>query len=251
MIDAFLRWIYRYSLLLLYKLVAPYKIEGWENLPDRNDGPYLIVANHFSYFEAPLLMALLISENFRAVAALETGGEARIIDSLYRVYDRYLILVNRGRVDRKSLNAGLQALSERKWVFLFPEGGITEEAIRLASMGLPTDQLQEGYRSRIPAVLLPARPGAAMLATRTNAKVLPIAFVGTELIEANLGRWRRTKITMRIGKPLEPMTLPEGVRGRERRAYLDMVGEKIMDAIADLMPEPYRGDYGTNPLEER
>ena len=39
------------------------------------------------------------------------------------------------------------------------------------------------------------------------------------------------------------MTMPEGLRGRERRAYMDQVGDEIMQAIADLIPEENRGPY--------
>lgn len=243
MIDSFLRRFYFYLVLLVYKLLIPYKVEGWENVPDYDDGPYLIVANHFSYFEAPIMGFLLFNPKMRAFASPDTLGEYRLIDSLYRVYNDYIIYVDRGRVDRKALRAGIQTLNDGNWLLIFPEGGITQESIDVAKGGESTVHMQGGYYTREPAVLLPARPGAAMLAAQTNAKILPIVLWGTEDVEENLPRFRRTKITMRIGKALEPMTVPPDLRGRERRAYIDRSSEKIMQAMANLLPEKYRGPY--------
>jgi hypothetical protein len=70
--------------------------------------------------------------------------------------------------------------------------------------------------------------------------VLPVAFTGTEHFLSNLRRWRRSTVRMAIGKPfrLDPASRaadPEELRRDTTR---------IMAAIADLLPESYRGAYG-------
>ena len=244
MFDAFLRWFYINLVRFVYFTLMPTTIIGKENMPDPSEGPFLVVGNHFSYFEPPLIGIHFFNKKIRFFVSPDTLGDYAIIDSLYRVYDDQLIYVNRGAVDRKALHAGLNTLRAGNWLIIFPEGGVTAEAINLATRGASTTHMQGAdFYTRKSGQLLRPRPGTAMLATQTEAKILPIGIWGTEKVEDNLRRWRRTRLTMHIGKPLPPMTMPEGVRGRERRAYMDQVGDEIMQAIADLIPEENRGPY--------
>ena len=247
MIDAFLRWFYRQAAALAFRLVAPYTIEGLENLPDPDDGPYLVIANHFSYFEGPLMGITFLHDKVRFFAAPDTLGEFWLIDSVYHVHRQYLIMIQRGVVDRQALQAGVKTLNEGNWLVIFPEGGITDHSIDIASQGESTTHLRGGYYTREPAELLPARPGTALLATQTEAKILPMAFIGTEHVEGNLRNFRRSRLILRIGKPLPAMTMPEGLRGRERRAHIDRVSDEMMFALADLMPEENKGPYKRDP----
>ena len=95
------------------------------------------------------------------------------------------------------------------------------------------------------AVLRPPRPGAAFLAARTGARLLPMGFDGLIDIFPRLRRGQRAHATVRIGKPFGPFSA-EG-RGRERRRQLNEIGHQIMRHIAELIPAERRGHYSDDP----
>ncbi|MCA9932545.1 MAG: 1-acyl-sn-glycerol-3-phosphate acyltransferase [Ardenticatenaceae bacterium] len=102
----------------------------------------------------------------------------------------------------------------------------------------------EGTRSQTEA-LIPAKSGAAFLAAKTNAPIIPVALYGTEdrAVKTNLRRLKRSKVVMRAGKPF---TLPPLDR-KNRDAYLEAQTDEIMCRIAAMLPEQYRGVYADHP----
>ena len=80
--------------------------------------------------------------------------------------------------------------------------------------------------------------GAAYLAARADVPIVPVGITGTEQIKRNLLRLRRTDVRIVIGKPFR---LPNSgrVRGQKLHEYTDL----IMQRIAELLPEEYRGVY--------
>ena len=242
MVDALIRQIYFLVARLFFLIFTRTKVIGLENVPKPGSEPLIIISNHFSYYEVPLLATRLPKmPTFLSAAEL---AEGKIIGLGMRVFRDRVIPVQRGVVDRRALQEAITQLLNNCWVAIFPEGGITREAITVAVNGVSTNNLPEG-NSRLDAQLYPARPGVAFLATTTQARILPISFQGTEKIEGNLKRknYRRTPVTMRIGRPFGPLSLPEGLRGREKRAYMNRLGDEMMRAIAQLLPEGYRGVY--------
>ena len=94
-------------------------------------------------------------------------------------------------------------------------------------------------------ILRSPRPGSAFLAARTRARILPVGLDGLTEVFRALKRFRRATITIRIGKPIGPFGSSE--RGRAGRGDLDEVGDQIMGAISELIPEARRGAYSTDP----
>jgi 1-acyl-sn-glycerol-3-phosphate acyltransferase len=94
-------------------------------------------------------------------------------------------------------------------------------------------------------VLRPARPGAAFLAARTGATLLPMGFDGLTEIFPRLRQGRRAQATVRIGEPFGPFSVSG--RGRKRRRQLDEIGHEIMRHIAELIPPEKRGFYSDDP----
>ena len=94
-------------------------------------------------------------------------------------------------------------------------------------------------------VLRPPRPGSAFLATRTQARVLPVGLDGLPEIFSSLKRFRRATLTIRIGKPIGPFEA--SARGRAGRSELDAVGDIILRAIAELIPRNVHGVYSEDP----
>jgi 1-acyl-sn-glycerol-3-phosphate acyltransferase len=71
--------------------------------------------------------------------------------------------------------------------------------------------------------------------------VIPVAITGTEdkVILANVKRFRKSKVTLTVGKPFTLPPLPKENREVALQGYTD----EIMCQIAAILPERYRGVY--------
>ena len=214
-------------------------ILGEENLPDPGSG-LLIVSNHFSIFEIPLLYTKL-PYNPSFFATFELLNNPVFGPGIKAHRDR-LIFINRSVVDRKSLKEGVNRLKSDDWLVIFPEGAITRNVVDTAARGEPTADLPFDLTRPEPVELFPARSGSAWMAVQAKVPVIPIAFEGTENIINGLKKISRTEVKMHIGKPMEPFEIPAGVRGQEKKTLLDQFGHKMMQGVADLLPPKYRGD---------
>lgn len=234
------RLFYFIAARLLFLFFTRLNVEGKENIPGAEEGPFILVANHFSLFEVPL-MAVLLPQ-----VPIYFGAAELLSDPIVKYgqmgFKDEIIFVKRGQIDRQSLKLALQVLKNKRWLAIFPEGGITETSIAMGAGGEPTDQLA-GHNSRASGELLTARPGAAMLAVQSKARILPMAFIGTEKIEAGFKKWGRVPVTVRIGRPFGPLEIPPEIRGRERRQQIDVFGHQMMEAVARLFPAEQRGPY--------
>ena len=194
------------GLRLLVALAVRAHVRGREHVP--RTGPLLLVSNHLSWADPPLLVAtsprLL---NFLAKAEL---WEHPVLAFLGRHHGE--LRVRRGEADRQAIRDA-EALLER--------GGF---------LGI----MPEGTRSKTGG-LIPGQPGAAYLAIRCNVPVLPAAVWGTEAIQKPADLLRRPRVEVVFGKPF---TLDPGLRKN-----LAAATEQIMRAIAALLPERYRGVY--------
>ena len=220
-----IRLLYRALIVTFYKLFIPVKIIGRENMPSPDAGPLIIIANHFSIFDVPLMGYWLPAfPTFFASAELwENGWLAPGLNAM----SADLIKLKRGVVDRDSLKKGLDCLANGGWLMLFPEGGVTPESIALSAGGSSTADQSFGL-VRAEPVLLPPRPGAALLATHSGAQVLPIGIHNSHLVLQNLRRLRRTPVEIHIGRPAGPFKLDPSLGGAAKREKLDEIGEELM-----------------------
>jgi 1-acyl-sn-glycerol-3-phosphate acyltransferase len=124
-------------------------------------------------------------------------------------------------------------------------GGSDVDAYRAAKAVLDASGVvvifPEGTRSP-DGVLQEARPGVALLATRTGVPVLPVGVSNTDML---LGRGKRlprlgTPVTLRVG---EPFTLALAA-SLPRRVALTAANDEIMRRIAALLDERHRGRHG-------
>lgn len=235
--------IVRSLLMLLGRLLSRliYKIEvtGWENLPPKDIGSLLVISNHFSWFEPFILGIYLRDYNIRFYAAAEVKAKPFMRPVIF-AYDP--ILVRRGQVDRNALREAIDTLENGQSVAIFPEGGIDPNLRDRVNRGEPIHAVR-GHVVRESGQLIDARPGAAYLAVRTGAPIMPVAFLGTEHTLTNLRRLRRTPVSMIIGPIFGPVSLNGTPRGTERRQQLDAHLEKMMFNLAALVPPANRGPY--------
>lgn len=185
-------------------------VKGMENFPKH--GPALIVINHLGDADVVLLGAS-IPTTIDGMGKIELNDDSRV-GPIFRAYG--VIWVHRGRPDRRALRAALDALAQGRMVGLAPEG-------RQSVIG----GLEEGNE------------GAAFLAMKSGAPIVPIAMTGTENenIYGHLKRWRRARVTLTVGKPF---LLREQA---DRQEMLREGTRQIMESLANLLPESYRGNY--------
>ena len=201
---------------LAFGVLADMHVIGQENLPQK--GPLLVVANHFSFAD-PAAMVRTVPWPIEFVGGFQMPNAPPIVTWIPKMWGYYPVY--RGTSSRDALRAAEAVLAQGGVMGIFPEAG------------------------NWATVLRPARPGAAFLAVRTGAPILPMGFTGLNDIFPSIRRGRRARVTVRIGKPFGPFKATG--RGRERRQHLDEIGHRIMERIAELIPPEERGHYSDDP----
>lgn len=125
--------------------------------------------------------------------------------------------VRRGRLDRVALRQALAELQNGGVLGMFPEGKRS-----------PNAQLQS------------PQPGASLLAARSGVLLLPVAISGSEQVKGIGFVLHRPRITVTIGRPF----LLPSAGAKRTRSSLAQHSDSIMEHIAELLPESYRGAYG-------
>ena len=210
MITPIVRPICTAAQRLTLRLFADLEVSGEENLP--TTGPLIIVANHQSNIDPPLLAAVLKRHTwFLAKAGIFWGPIVRWFLGSWGAFP-----LNRTEGDVRALRWILRKLESGGAVVLFPEG------------------------TRNPGAMRRARPGVVQLAMRTQTPLLPVGITGTEHLNNVTRVFNPTvKLRVRIG---EPFTLP-APEGKPTDEELGSLTDLVMGHIADLLPESHRGVY--------
>lgn len=140
------------------------RCEGMEHVP--RSGPLIVICNHQSGFDPPVVAAILPRPVYFMTKAelFRFRPFAAVIEALH-AYP-----VKRGRPDRGAIRKSLELLHAGQTLLIFPEGHRTE-----------TGALQ------------PARSGVVFLAKRTGAPIVPVGIVGRYGF--------RRRIRYYVGKP--------------------------------------------------
>jgi len=135
----------------------------------------------------------------------------------------------------------------RAWETLTIEQGTPNfEALQASEAILAQDGVlviyPEGHVHSGP--LNPALPGAAFMALRTGAPILPIGTISDndwKLFKTITEKNRRLKIFTKIGKVFGPIKSENP--NRPTRNEIRSAGDLIMRQIAALLPKAYRGEF--------
>jgi 1-acyl-sn-glycerol-3-phosphate acyltransferase len=212
----FIRWLLRAGIRLLFPLVCKVEIIGRENMPAK--GPLLVVGNHFNFLD---VVAWIHASDcpLEFIGGAANPNAPKSLSWLGKAWG--VLPVYRGSVSRGALLGSQQVLKQDGILGIYPEGGSWA------------------------AVLRPARPGAAFLATCCNAPILPVGCDGLVDVFPMLVKGRRAKVTIRFGELFGPFYISE--RGVNDRQKLDEIGHVIMRKIAELIPPERRGYYSDDP----
>lgn len=213
------RLVLRWLIKLLVALTMRVNSRGLENFPKQ--GPAIIAFNHLGDSDAVLMAATLPFMAMEGIGKIELYDHW-LVGPLFRAYG--IIWVHRGRPDIRAIRAALKGLSEGRMISLAPEGRQTV-----------TGGLEEGEQ------------GAAFLALKSGAPIVPIALTGLENknVFGYLKRWRRAPVSLTVGKPFFLQPDPQG----DRQQTIREGTRQIMEALAQLLPEAYRGYYSSTVSE--
>ena len=191
------------------RLMADIEVRHMDRCP--RSGPVILASNHLSYYDIPLIGAWTPRTTlFFSKSEIKRWPVIGWIATTYGT-----IFVRRGESDRQAVRDTLAALGNGQLVGVFPEG------TRSHGRGM-----------------IRALPGIALLAQRSGATIWPVAVTGSERI----GKVLRPKVTLAGGEPFDPVALARELHG-EKPTH-EQVADGIMQRIAALLPESYRGVYG-------
>lgn len=194
---------------LLLRIVGGGRVEGLEHVP--RQGPFIMVVNHRSLADPPIL-GWAVGHQVGRIVHFMAKEEMQRWPIIGWLADRSgVFFVRRGEGDRSAQRAALRLLAEGRPIAIFPEG----------------------TRSR-DGKLGPAKSGAALLAIRSGAPLLPVGISGTERLFPGHSRVpHRTRVVVRIGPTV---TLAHQSTGRIPRELLAEGTDRIMREIATLLP---------------
>ncbi len=183
-----------------FKIFYRIKINGRENIPP-TDERFIICSNHKSNLDPPLIgLAMPFQVGFMAKEELFSF---KPFGALIRKLGAFPI--RRGRSDFGALRGAIHMAEGGKHIVIFPEGGRSHN-----------NRLRKG------------KMGAAMVAVKARANILPIGIDGSYK--------PFTKLTVNIGKPIE---LSEYFDAKTTSAKLQEVTDKlVMTRISELSKLP-------------
>ena len=198
---------------ICFTAFARWEVHGKEAMPPM--GPLIVVCNHLSNADPPILSASLPRQlYFLGKRSLFSNPISSAFLTAVGVHP-----LNRDGQDLEALRWNIELLKKDKPIVLFPEGA--------RSQG-------EGMRK--------GHPGVAYIAVKTQAPILPVGITGTENIRGYLRMpFPLCRMTVTIG---DPFSLPL-LEGRITKPILQQMTDMIMYRVASLLPPGYRGHYGS------
>jgi 1-acyl-sn-glycerol-3-phosphate acyltransferase len=209
----FNRIVMRPAFRALFHVLGKVELYGMDKIPDHSR--YMIVFNHVSMVEIPLIVAFW-PRSVEVIGA-DVVWERRGVHIIAKLWSA--VRVHRTEFDREVFNQVSRVFEADRTLMISPEG----------------------TRSHTPG-LARGKPGVAYIIDNADIEIVPVGVVGNTMEFLSKGlRGERPPIQMYVG---EPFRLPplEG-KGAERRALRQYNTDYIMAKVAALLPESYRGVY--------
>ena len=167
------------------------KVYGAENIP--KDGPILITANHKHVMDQ---CSIIVSTK----RVIHYMAKKEYFDGKLAWFFTMAgcISVNRSIHDDVAKEAALDVLKDGGAIGLFPEG----------------------TRNKTDAFMLPFKFGAVSMAQKTDAYLVPVGISGDY-------KFRSKNLTIRIGKPIDPMDDLDEANKKLRTTMLELYKENV------------------------
>jgi 1-acyl-sn-glycerol-3-phosphate acyltransferase len=228
-------WLFKYILLgPLLSLLGRPKVEGMEYLP--TSGPAILASNHLAVMDSfylPLVVRRRIT--FLAKAEYFTGTGLKGWFNRWFFTAAGQVPIDRTDADaaQAALSTAEQVLGQGKLLGMYPEGTRS-----------PDGRLYKG------------KTGLARLALQTGVPVIPVAMVGTNVVNPPGSTMLRFgRVTVKFGKPMD-FSRFEGMAGNRfiERAVTDEViyelmglsGQEYVDIYAASIKEHSNGAQSTS-----
>lgn len=202
-------WLFKYVFMgPLLTLVGRQKVEGLEHIP--TTGPAILASNHLAVadsFYLPLVVRRRITFLAKSEYFTGKGLKGRFIAWFYTVAGQ--VPIDRTDADsaQGALDTAVRILDQGKLLGMYPEGTRS-----------PDGRLYKG------------KTGLARLALQTGVPVIPVAMIGTDVVNPPGSKmWRFGRVTVRIGKPMD-FSRFDGLAGNRfiERAVIDEVVYELM-----------------------
>ncbi len=202
-------WAATYALRFVLWVVGRWSATGRENMPA--EGGVIVVSNHLSNADPPILSAGIARRRVRFMAKVELFKYP--FGAIPRLYGAFP--VRRFEADMGALLSAERILKHGGVLGMFPEGTRS----RSGFLGKP-------------------HPGTALIALRAGATVVPCAIVGTEQLRKPLNLLCKPRISVTVGAPIRV----EAVR-RPTEEQVTELTERIFSEIKALLPAKYLAAY--------
>jgi 1-acyl-sn-glycerol-3-phosphate acyltransferase len=203
-------WLFKYVLLgPLLSLIGRPKVEGLQHIP--SSGPAILASNHLAVMDSfylPLVVRRRIT--FLAKAEYFTGTGLKGWFNRWFFNAAGQVPIDRTDADaaQAALHTAQRLLGEGKLLGMYPEGTRS-----------PDGRLYKG------------KTGLARLALETGVPVIPVAMIGTDVVNPpGTTMLRFGRVTVRFGKPMD-FSRFEGLEGNRfiERAVIDEVIYELME----------------------
>jgi 1-acyl-sn-glycerol-3-phosphate acyltransferase len=202
-------WIFKYILLgpLLAILGRP-KVEGLEYVPQ--SGPVILASNHLAVMDSfylPLVVRRRITFLAKSEYFTGTGLKGWLSRWFFTAVGQVPIDRSNADAAQAALDTAERVLGEGKLLGMYPEGTRS-----------PDGRLYKG------------KTGMARLALHTGVPVIPVAMIGTNVVNPpGTTMLRFGRVTVRFGKPMD-FSRFEGLAGNRfiERAVIDEVIYELM-----------------------
>lgn len=223
-------WLFKYVFMgPLLSLLGRPKVEGLEHVP--SSGPAILASNHLAVadsFYLPLVVRRRITFLAKQEYFTGTGLKGWFTRWFYTVAGQ--VPIDRTDADsaQSALNTAARILAQEKLLGMYPEGTRS-----------PDGRLYKG------------KTGLARLALETGVPVIPVAMIGTDVVNPPGSKmWRFGRVQVRFGKPMD-FSRFEGLAGNRfiERAVIDEVmyelmqlsGQEYVDIYAATLKEGVPG----------